>query len=693
VSAHASREDAPEWPDFSVVLTGRVTEAPPVLVGIVVRDAANNGAILGRSCIRVGATVTEGWFPLNATLPMDVQTQKGDASENGNIETVSQSWSSMLDRNVSAGRTPRNEYSNPDAEVFVRIEWPEYCSLPGYEKSFAAATQSAVSADEDNDMRSVSERPGRFFRCGELMVTVYALGVPVTVRDAQLVVKIPDQQLRGFEVASPSRHMAHSASDIGEFDLDPDVDQTIRPAGGEQDLSSPCPPSKRRVVKFGSFSFALFQGTFPEELNLGILERGRALPKVTYVAEQTILLPRAIPGFDASPVGGETRSSRNSQTESDGGNISSEISSLSMSDNMNSYVLHVLATSPGKVDSKISFDVRICYILWQPTAICTIVTPRFRSLLAELKSDMSTVKATCAKARELAFLFVGGLFTDHYPMYFTENVKFLREELGISNIQSVKIHTEASVESNAIVIKDAVLEFAQGRPRSVVLVGHSKGGVDVCSAIARFHELGQYIFGVISFQAPFSGTFLVDFLKSKSLAQNVLTNTIQNLWGGDGNSVLDIGYDARFKEVVSLGTKEIRRAIGSAREMEVGDTGNIFDNTRVAECLRVYAKVPIIAFASCASFSVRSVRTVANAAGFASMAPMARIITRRTGFCCDGLVSPCDSRIPYADVVQLDDMMHTEPALYFNGSKYAPGFLTAASIVLLFEKIARQEHK
>jgi hypothetical protein len=113
----------------------------------------------------------------------------------------------------------------------------------------------------------------------------------------------------------------------------------------------------------------------------------------------------------------------------------------------------------------------------------------------------------------------------------------------------------------------------------------------------------------------------------------------------------------------------------------------------IVDSLRVYARVPIVAFASSASFAVRDLRSVANAAGFATMAPIAHIITERTGFCCDGLVSPCDAHIPYADVVQLDDMMHTEPALHFNGSKYPPAMLTAAGISLLFEKRARMEQQ
>jgi triacylglycerol lipase len=687
VSAPSSREDAPEWPDFSVVVGEGTAIAPPATVGVVVRDAANEDAVLGRCCIRVAATVTEGWFPLNADVALTGAAMRDAGDVDSRI--LSQGWGALLGGNSSTGGRSSKEYSGPSAEVFVRMEWPEYCSHPEFPRTVAHATQSASSIDDDVEMRCVSERPGRFFRCGELLVTVHGLGVPVALRDPQLVIKLPDQRLRGFEITAPLPHIASSASEAGESDVDLDVDQTFRPVLDDQ-APAVGSASKRRDIKFGSFSFALFQGTFPEELHVGILERGRAIPKIAFAAENTVLLPKTIPGFNATLT--ENRDSVRDGISKDGELANTgEGCAESSHDHVPSYVIHVLASSPGTAESKISFDVRICYVLWKPIAMCNMVTPRFLSLFAEFKSDLSAVKARCSAAKELTFLFVGGLFTDHYPMYYADNINFLRDVLGLSNIHSVKIHTEETVESNAKVIEQSILEHAQGRHRSVVLVGHSKGGVDVCSAIARFSDLKVFVFGVIAFQAPFSGTFLVDFLRSKSLAQNMLTNTIQNLWGGDGNSVLDIGYDSRFRDVMSCGSAEESTANTPGDKAAGRKDYEFIDNNLVSNCLRTYAKIPIVAFCSSASFSVRNVRTVANAAGFASMAPLARLITRRTGFCCDGLVSPCDARIPYADVVQLEDMMHTEPALYFKGSKYAPGLLTAAAIVLLLEKINRRE--
>lgn len=301
--------------------------------------------------------------------------------------------------------------------------------------------------------------------------------------------------------------------------------------------------------------------------------------------------------------------------------------------------------------------------------------------------------------------------TYHSRRYFEDNTEYLRSVLGLENVLSIPIHTEGSVGSNAKIIRDSVLEAAGGK-RSIVLISHSKGGCDVCGAIDLYPELASLLYGFISFQAPFSGTYLVSFVAKSKLAIGAITGVIKKLWGGESEAFTDMGYPRRLCNVLGLGTAdaESEGGVSSAnnetaaqgegsgselgREVSLGrasSTGvDVLDDAHVADRLRLYGSVPSVSFGSSAPFTVGKVRSVANAAGFASMAPAANIFTANTGFFNDGLVAPDDARIPYSDFVYLHDMMHTEPALMFPGTKYNPGHLTAAGLILLFEKRLRE---
>ena len=58
---------------------------------------------------------------------------------------------------------------------------------------------------------------------------------------------------------------------------------------------------------------------------------------------------------------------------------------------------------------------------------------------------------------------------------------------------------------NAKQIRDAILE-ASNDGKQVVLVGQSKGGVDITAALALYPEFKPHVRAVVSMQAPYGGT-------------------------------------------------------------------------------------------------------------------------------------------------------------------------------------------
>ena len=79
---------------------------------------------------------------------------------------------------------------------------------------------------------------------------------------------------------------------------------------------------------------------------------------------------------------------------------------------------------------------------------------------------------------------------------------------------------QAAVEKNAREIKDLVEELYKSTGRKVVLLGHSKGGVDAAAACSLFWpELKDKVVGIILVQSPYGGSPVAsDILREGQIA-------------------------------------------------------------------------------------------------------------------------------------------------------------------------------
>jgi pimeloyl-ACP methyl ester carboxylesterase len=91
--------------------------------------------------------------------------------------------------------------------------------------------------------------------------------------------------------------------------------------------------------------------------------------------------------------------------------------------------------------------------------------------------------------------------------------------------------TSESVEHNAA----AILEFLRDTDKKIVIVSHSKGGLDTLDALLDAPELwGKTVVGWVALQAPFHGSPLADSAPSE--INDLLLSSV----GGNGQSVEDL---------------------------------------------------------------------------------------------------------------------------------------------------------
>ncbi|CAB4287325.1 unnamed protein product [Prunus armeniaca] len=105
-------------------------------------------------------------------------------------------------------------------------------------------------------------------------------------------------------------------------------------------------------------------------------------------------------------------------------------------------------------------------------------TARFLELLAGIRNGEHTLPSS------FVYLLIPGLYSNHGPLYFVGTKKFF-SKMGLA-CHIAKIHSEASVEHNAWELKQYIEELYWGSSKRVMLLGHSKGGVDAAAALSIY---------------------------------------------------------------------------------------------------------------------------------------------------------------------------------------------------------------
>ncbi|KAL3744913.1 hypothetical protein ACJRO7_014079 [Eucalyptus globulus] len=147
------------------------------------------------------------------------------------------------------------------------------------------------------------------------------------------------------------------------------------------------------------------------------------------------------------------------------------------------------------------------------------------------------------------YLLIPGLFSNHGPLYFVGTKRFF-SKMGLT-CHIAKIHSEASVEHNAYELKQYIEELYWGSGKRVMLLGHSKGGVDAAAALSMFWDsLKGKVAGLALVQSPYGGTPVAsDILRKGQIAdketRRIMELIICKLIKGDIQALEDLTYEKR----------------------------------------------------------------------------------------------------------------------------------------------------
>ncbi|KAL6005069.1 hypothetical protein ACLOJK_005630 [Asimina triloba] len=151
-------------------------------------------------------------------------------------------------------------------------------------------------------------------------------------------------------------------------------------------------------------------------------------------------------------------------------------------------------------------------------------TQRFTELLGSIRNGEHKLP------NSVVYLLIPGLFSNHGPLYFV-NTKTYFSKMGLA-CHIAKIHSEASVEKNARQLKEYIEEIYWGARKRVMLLGHSKGGVDAAAALSMYWpDLKDKVAGLALAQSPYGGSPIAsDILREGQLGDYLQVRKLMEIF-------------------------------------------------------------------------------------------------------------------------------------------------------------------
>ncbi|XP_047972524.1 uncharacterized protein LOC125215213 isoform X1 [Salvia hispanica] len=290
---------------------------------------------------------------------------------------------------------------------------------------------------------------------------------------------------------------------------------------------------------------------------------------------------------------------------------------------------------------------------------------RFLELLQETRNGVHKLPDS------FVYLLIPGLFSNHGPLYFVSTKRFF-SKMGLA-CHIAKIHSEASVEHNAWELKQYIEELYWGSGKRVMLLGHSKGGVDAAAALSIYsQELRDKVAGLALVQSPYGGTPIAsDILREGQVAdketRRIMEFLICKLIKGDIRALEDLTYEKRKEFIRKHKLPDNIPLISFHSEASVGP-GVLATMSHIA-----HAELPWLPRIlnedadDDAIFAARKVPVIVPVS--AAMAITALHLQLRYGEKSDGLVTCRDAEVPGSVVVKPDKKLDHSWMVYSSWKK------------------------
>jgi len=169
---------------------------------------------------------------------------------------------------------------------------------------------------------------------------------------------------------------------------------------------------------------------------------------------------------------------------------------------------------------------------------------------------MGIIREMQDEGDDFAALIVPGLWAYHYPGY-SQFVRDAFKRAGVANSFVSLLNSEGRVEENAQYLRDEIREISRSYDKKVVLIGHSKGGLDIAAALSIYEEdLKDIVRAFVAVQSPYGGSPIAEDLLSTQFLRTGVHIALETAFGEKRKSeairamvkpVEDLTYKARIR--------------------------------------------------------------------------------------------------------------------------------------------------
>uniref|UniRef100_A0A0E0R395 Uncharacterized protein n=1 Tax=Oryza rufipogon TaxID=4529 RepID=A0A0E0R395_ORYRU len=258
-----------------------------------------------------------------------------------------------------------------------------------------------------------------------------------------------------------------------------------------------------------------------------------------------------------------------------------------------------------------------------------------------LQQDQSLPPTEDGTAR---FLEILDAVSNHGPLYFVKTKSYF-SKMGLA-CHIAKIHSESSVSKNAREIKEYIEEIYWGSKKRVLLLGHSKGGVDAAAALSLYWpQLKDKVAGLALAQSPYGGSpvasdilregQLGDYVRLRKLMEILVSKVLK----GDLQALEDLTYERR---------KEFLRQNPLPPEVPIVSFHT--EASITPSVLTALSHVAHLELPAAADGNPTRIPVVMPLS--AAMAACSQLLVARYGEKSDGLVTRKDAEVPGSVVVR-----------------------------------------
>ncbi|KAI4350814.1 hypothetical protein L6164_005228 [Bauhinia variegata] len=294
-------------------------------------------------------------------------------------------------------------------------------------------------------------------------------------------------------------------------------------------------------------------------------------------------------------------------------------------------------------------------------------TTRFLELLSDIRNGKHSLP------NSFIYLLIPGLFSNHGPLYFVATKRFF-SKMGLA-CHIAKVHSEASVEHNAWELKLYIEELYWGSGKRVMLLGHSKGGVDAAAALSLYwSDLKDKVAGLALVQSPYGGTPIAsDILREGQIGDKetrmIMELIICKIIKGDIRALEDLTYERRKEFIMKHKLPREIPLISFHSEASIGP-GVLATMTHIAHAELPWLPVPKFGAESDSDTLVKAGHQVPVVIPLsAAMAVCALHLLLRYGEKSDGLVTCRDAQVPGSVVVTPDRKLDHSWIVYSSKKK------------------------